>query len=355
MAKSPVSTPNPLLEKLRAVGTIKAQTISESKFFGAKDIAQTSVPIINAAFTGELAGGITSGLTIFAGESKTFKSNLGLVCIRAYLNKHKGGICLFYDSEFGITPEYLIAHGIDTSRVIHLPIEHIEQLKFDIVKRLEEIGAKDKVIIFIDSVGSLASKKEVEDASEGKSVADMTRARSLKSFFRIITPNLIIKDIPCIVINHTYSEQGMYPKEIMSGGRGAYYSANNIFFISRSQEKDGTELVGYNFCINIEKSRFVKEKSKMKFLVKFDGGIDRYSGLLDIGLESGHIKKPSNGWYSRVNIGTGEIEDKKWREADTHSKEFWEQLLTDKTFHEYIKNKYKLAVSSIQDLTGDDE
>ena len=68
----------------------------------------------------------------------------------------------FYDSEFGTTPEYLKQYKIDTDRVVHVPIEHIEQLKFDIVKRLEQIDKKDKVFIFIDSLGNLASKKEVE-------------------------------------------------------------------------------------------------------------------------------------------------------------------------------------------------
>ena len=131
---------------------------------------------------------------------------------------YKDSICLFYDSEFGITPEYIEANGIDTNRVLHIPIEHLEQLKFDISKRLEEISRGDKVIIFVDSVGNLASKKEVEDALDEKSVADMSRARVMKSLWRIVTPHLTTKDIPCIAVNHTYKEMSMYPKDIMSGG-----------------------------------------------------------------------------------------------------------------------------------------
>lgn len=207
-----------LLDKLKAAGSIKSETIAESSFFKPKDIIQTAIPIINCAFTGALDGGLVSGLTCIAGPSRHFKSNLGLVAIKAYMTKYKDSICLFYDSEFGITPEYLAAHGIDDTRVIHLPIEHIEQLKFDLVKKLEEIKKNDKVIIFIDSIGNLASKKEVEDANDGKSVTDMTRAKSMKSLFRIITPHLTLKDIPCIVINHTYETQEMYSKQVVSGG-----------------------------------------------------------------------------------------------------------------------------------------
>ena len=89
----------------------------------------------------------------------------------------------------------------------------------------------------IDSIGNLASKKEVEDAENEKSVADMTRAKSLKSLFRIVTPHLTTKNIPCLAINHIYMTQEMYSKPIVSGGTGIYYSANQIFIISKSQEK----------------------------------------------------------------------------------------------------------------------
>lgn len=338
-----------LLEKLKSAGSIKLpETLAESSFFKPKDIIQTSIPIINVAFTGSLDGGLVSGLTTIAGPSRHFKSNLALVAIKAYMSKYPDAICLFYDSEFGITPEYLSAHGIDNTRVLHLPIEHIEQLKFDIAKKLEEIKKEDRVIILIDSVGNLASKKEVEDASDGKSVGDMTRAKTLKSLFRIITPHLTLKDIPCIAVNHTYETQEMFSKQVVSGGTGIMYSSNTVWIIGRSQDKSsGGDLEGYNFTINVEKSRFVKEKSKLIFQVKFDGGIDRYSGLLELAMEGGFVKKPTAVSYCIVDTSTGEILEKKWKEKDTHCKEFWTPVLSNKLFHEFVQNKYQLAVNSI--------
>ena len=285
---------NKLLEKMKKSGSIKNSSIlSQSMFFNKKDMVPTDVPIINVALSGSLNGGLTSGLTFIAGESKHFKSLLGLIMVSAYMKKYPDSVCLFYDSEFGITPEYIKANNIDTSRVIHLPIEHLEQLKFDIAKRLNEIERGDKVIIFIDSVGNLASKKEAEDALDEKAVADMTRARTMKSLWRIVTPHLTTKDIPCIAINHTYKTMEMFSKSVMSGGTGGMYSANQVFIIGKSQEKDGQELIGYNFTINIEKSRFVREKSKLPFTVTFEKGLSKWSGLLDIALESGHVIKPS--------------------------------------------------------------
>jgi hypothetical protein len=40
----------------------------------------------------------------------------------------------------------------------------VEQLKFDIMQQLSNVERGDHLIIVIDSIGNLASKKEVEDA-----------------------------------------------------------------------------------------------------------------------------------------------------------------------------------------------
>jgi RecA/RadA recombinase len=343
---------NALLEKLKAAGSLKVSTLAESALFNEKDFIQTSVPSINVAFSGRLDGGMCSGLTIVAGPSKHFKSSMSLIMVKAYMDKYQDGICLFYDSEYGVTPEYVEDHGVDTERIIHIPVEHVEQLKFDIVKRLEQIERGDHVIIFIDSIGNLASKKEVEDALDEKSVTDMSRAKALKSLFRIITPHLTTKDIPCVAVNHTYQEIGMFPKQIVGGGTGLYYSANQIFIIGRSQEKGSSgEIEGWNFTLNVEKSRFVKEKAKLPIQVSYEGGINPYSGLLEWALESGHVTKPKNGWFQSKYM------DKNVREKDTNNMEFWSPIVTDQAFVNFIKTKFMLNTKRalIEELETDEE
>ena len=333
-----------LLDKLKKNSTIKeTEVLNKSKFFQKKDMIQTSVPMINVALSGSLEGGLTPGLTVFAGPSKHFKTAFSLLLAKAYLEKYEDAILLFYDSEFGSPQSYFDSFGIDTGRVLHTPITDIEQLKFDIMSQINNVERGDHVLICIDSVGNLASKKEVDDALEGKSVADMTRAKQMKSLFRMVTPHLTIKDIPMVVVNHTYSEIGLFPKQIVSGGTGIYYSADNIFIIGRQQEKEGTDVVGYNFIVNVEKSRFVREKSKIPIEVTFEGGISTWSGLLDVAIDGKFVVKPSNGWYSKVDMKTGEVEDKKYRVKDTYTKEFWMSILQSKAFRDYIEGRYKMA------------
>jgi RecA/RadA recombinase len=343
-----------LKEKLLKNSTIDlTSTLQDSKIFLKKDMIPTSVPMINVALSGTVDGGITPGLTMFAGPSKHFKTGFALLMAAAFLKKYPEGIILFYDSEFGTPQEYFKTFKIPFDSVIHTPITDIEELKFDIMNQLKEITRGEHVMIIIDSIGNIASKKEVEDALSEKSAADMTRAKQLKSLFRMITPHLTLKDIPMVAINHTYKEIGMFPRDIVSGGTGAYYGADNIWILGRQQDKDGSEIAGYHFVINIEKSRYVKEKSKVPITISYEGGINRWSGLLDIALEAGYIHKPKVGWYCRVDKETGEVLSKNYRANEiVNNKEFWTEMFQQTDLAAFIEKKYKFSSGSIME---DDE
>jgi len=342
-----------LLEKLKKSSrSVGAAVLSESKLFSEKELTTTPVPMINVALSGSIDGGLASGLTVLAGPSKHFKTSFALLMAAAYLKKHKDAVLLFYDSEFGSPQSYFESFGIDTSRVLHTPVTNIEELKFDLVHQLNEIDRKDKVVVVIDSVGNIASKKEVEDAENMKSVADMTRAKALKGLFRMITPMLTLKDIPLLAINHTYMEQGMFPKAVVSGGTGVMYSADNVWIIGRQQDKDGTEIKGYHFVINVEKSRFVKEKSKIPISVSWAGGIQKWSGLLDVAMGGGYVVKPKNGWYMARNPATEEELSGNVRAKQTLEKSFWEPVFENTDFSNFITNKFK--VGTVEMVTEED-
>ena len=342
------------MDKLKKNSKIKETAIlADSKFFNEKEMVPTDVPMINVALSGSMEGGLAPGLTVLAGPSKHFKTSFGLIMASAYLKKYKDSVLLFYDSEFGSPQAYFEQFDIDTNRVLHTPITDVEQLKFDLIGQLEGLDRNDKVVVMIDSVGNLASKKELEDAINEKSVADMSRAKALKGLFSMCTPYLNMKNIPLIAVNHTYMEIGLFPKAVVSGGTGIYYSADNIWIIGRRQQKTGTEVTGYDFVINVEKSRYVKEKAKIPISVSWEGGVEKWSGLLDIALGGNYVSKPSNGWYCRVDRETGELVDPKVRLKDTLESKFWEPIFAETDFADYIKNGYQIGGNSI--IEFDDE
>lgn len=346
MKKEKLAT-SALMDRIKKTSTIKiASVLEESMFFNEIDETPTEVPAINIALSGNIHGGLKSGITTLAGPSRHFKTMYGLIMASAYLKKNKEAVLLFYDSEFGSPKAYFESVGIDPTRVLHVPVKNLEELKFDLMQQLTAVERGDKLFILIDSIGNLASLKEADDAEAGKSVGDMSRAKYLKGLYRIITPYLRIKDIPLVQIAHIYMTQEIYSKAVVSGGTGIMLSSDNVWLIGRSQDKDGTELSGYNFTIRIEKSRYVREKTAIPITVKFEGGMSRYSGLLAIAMDAKAVIKPNMGWYSRVN-DDGEIEVKKWREAQTDTEEFWEPVLKGKLFNEYITSHYQVSNGSL--------
>ena len=313
----------------------------------------TGVYGLNLAFDGDLInGGLTQGVTCLAGKSKSFKTLFGLISCKAYLDAHPDAHMLFYDSEGGASQEYFESVGIDVDRVIYMPVMNIEELKFDLTTKMQEIREsyeeakneedKPRFVVFVDSIGNLASIKEVKDAMSDNPAADMgTRAKALKALFRIITPYFDRCEMAMIAIMHTYDEMASMgaPKQIMSGGNGPMYSSNNVFIVGKQQIKEGKDIIGWQFILNIEKSRTIREKCKIPFEVLYGIGLDKYSGLLDIAIATGHVIKPKMGWYTRPNVEN----DKSWRRKDASCSTFWDPVLADQTFLDAVKSMYCLS------------
>jgi RecA/RadA recombinase len=339
-------------DKLLKNSTIKKTSlIKKSEVYGNKSLTKTFVPIINLASSGKFDGGLITGMSQIAGPSRHFKTMFGLVFVKSFLDANPDGSVMFYDSEFGTSLATFESMGIDMDRVIHVPITNIEELKVDVAKQVFQITREDKVMFFIDSVGNLASIKEVTDALNEDVKTDMTRAKELKSFTRIITPHLVINDIPMVIINHTYDTMEMYSKKIVSGGTGLMLSSDTVWIIGKRQDKEGKELVGNDFVINIEKSRFIREKSQFTVNVSFEEGIKKYSGLWDLALEVGVIEARAKGWYN-LKGGTG----KNFQRGEVEDNElFWEGIFDTTDFKQLVEEKYKLGSVSLIGTENDVE
>ena len=362
MAKAPAATSgNSLTERLLKAGKIGGTAIlSQSTYFTEADMVQTDIPIMNVALSGSLRGGFVPGITTWAGPSKHFKTLFGLIQAAAYLNKYPDARLLLYDSEFGSPLSYFASVGIDPDRVIHVPILSIEQLRTEMSLHLQEIKRGDHIIVMIDSIGNLASTKEIDDALSGSDKADMTRAKVLKSLFRIVTPHFKSKNINLIVINHTYQTMEMYSTTVVSGGTGNIYASDNIFVLGKQQEKGTSgdekgEFLGNNFVININKGRFTKEKTKLSVTVLLDGGVQIYSGLFELAVEGQFLVSVGKGKWAKVDPldGTYDETTKGLSEKDLDADvDFWEELLEDNKFNTFVEGKFMLGKSPLMGVRG---
>lgn len=329
-----------LMSRVKSANTLgkNCDVLKNSKFF-IDEFYDTRIPALNIALSAQLDGGFSRGSTLIAGDSKTFKTMFMLEMAHAYLEANPKAIFVFYDVEFGTNNQVMESIGIDTSRVFHKPLMTVEDLKIDIVALLEEMEETDDIIIGIDSLGAIASDKELEDAKKGAKKADMTRAKQLKSFWRLVNPYLNIKKIPMIAIGQTYGTQELYSKEVINGGKGMVYFPNNIWMVGKEQivNKTTKEYLGSFFNVVVFKGRLVKERSKFPIEITFEDGINKYSALLDIALKLGYVQKPKNGWFTHAGV------EKNYNRKQSSCPEFWNPILEDQEFHRDIKDLFSLG------------
>ncbi|BAU40128.1 hypothetical protein [Ralstonia phage RSP15] len=348
---------------MKAVSNPNIAILEDSIFKEKKANYSTPVPMINGMMSADTMGGINPGVTIVMGDSRTFKTNFCVLNAKAFQDQHEDGYVVFFDCEFGAANSFK-TFGIDESRVIHVPFTTIEQMKIEVSQMLDALEEGEKIFILIDSVSQVASKKEVNDAVEGKDVSDMTRAKSLNSFWRIVTPILTIKNIPLFAINSFYADTtNKYAENIMKGGKQGFLSADTILMVTRSQEKDDKakdeKLKGWSFNYTVMKSRFVKEKSKFSLLVTYAGGIDLNSGLFDLAMNSGLITMPKSGWYKIDEDCLKEVDpsldaDKLWRKAEIEESGFLMKLAKNKTFRESFRSRYAIEAGAMYSEEDED-
>ena len=274
-----------------------SNTSSDQGFIG------TGSYILNAQLSGSIYGGIPNNrVTAIAGEQATGKTFYAIGIASTFLTDHPDGAVFYFDSEAAATPDLFRDRGLDPSRVWHFPIDTIEEFRTQMIRILDNLlktPEKDRkpLLIILDSLGMLASQKELQDAMDDKQVRDMTKSQTIKSVFRIITSKLGKLKIPMIVTNHTYKTMNPYgdPTD-MGGGSGLKYAASTIITLTKSKEKDSSkEIIGNIIKVKTYKSRLTKENTQIATRLFFDSrGLDEYYGLLELGEKHGIFIRKGN-------------------------------------------------------------
>jgi RecA/RadA recombinase len=267
--------------------------------------------IFNALVSGSLFGGLPSNkVTALAGESSTGKTFFALSVVRNFLAANLTGGVIYFESESAISRDMIESRGIDSKRMIIMPVGTIEEFRTQACRILDKYMKEPKdervpMLFVLDSLGMLSTSKEMEDVANDKQVRDMTKSQLIKGAFRVLTLKLGQANVPMIVTNHTYDVIGSYvPTKEMGGGTGLKYAASTIIYLGKKKEKDGTEVVGNIIKCEAKKSRLTKEGSKVETRLYFDErGLDRYYGLLELGEEHGVFTRKGN----RIVVGESSV------------------------------------------------
>ena len=281
---------------LKATGNEFATKVSDGVEAGdVSSYVDTGSYILNALVSGDIYGGIPSNkITALAGETATGKTFFALGMVKQFLTDNPSGGVLYFESESALTKDMIESRGIDSQRMIILPVTTIQEFTHQAVKVVENHTEDKPLMMCLDSLGMLSTTKEVGDITEGKETKDMTRAQLVKGCFRVLTLKLSKAGIPLLVTNHTYKQVGtMFPTDVMGGGSGLQYAASTIIFLSKRKEKEGTDVVGNVIHCKNFKSRLTKENKRVDVLLRYDQGLNRYYGLLELAEKYDIIKKVS--------------------------------------------------------------
>jgi RecA/RadA recombinase len=312
--------------------------------------------IFNAALSGTLFGGFPNNKGIvLAGDPATGKTFFALSLVKYFLETHADARVFYFDTESAVTNQMLVDRGIDTTRVAKsepVSLENFRTVAITVLDKYKELPEDKRfpMLMVLDSLSMLPSNKELTDTADGSDTKDMTKAPVIKGIFRVLRSRMSKLQVPLIVTNHIYSVIGAYmPTKEMGGGSGAKYAADTIVFLSKAKEKDDEKhVVGNVITVTMKKSRITKEETRVKTRILFDGGLDRYYGLLDHAVAAGLIEKVSTKY--KFPDGKTYFEKAINREP---AKYFTDDLL--KQLDTYIADEFRYTNKPIAESDDDSE
>jgi RecA/RadA recombinase len=294
---------------IKETGNEYASIVSEGVEAGdVSNFIDTGSYIFNSLLSGTINGGLPANkITALAGESATGKTFFVLGVVDNFLKKNPDAGVIYFESESALTKDMIEERGIDSSRMIIMPVTTVQEFRHQAIRVLDKYIEQDKadrkpMLLVLDSLGMLSTTKEMEDTEAGKETRDMTRSQIVKAAFRVLTLKLGKAQVPLIITNHTYDVIGsMFPTKEMGGGSGLKYAASSIVYLSKRKEKDGTEIIGNIIHCKNHKSRLTKENKMVDVRLTYDKGLDKHYGLLELALKYGIFKQVS----TRIELPDG--------------------------------------------------
>ena len=314
-----------------------ATTLEDASLSTPPDWIDTGCYALNVIMSGSLYKGVPVGrIAGVVGPSMCGKSFI-MNKIMANAQK-KGYVAVVWDSEAAVDAEGASRLGMDPSRTKYYPVETIEACRNQISRFLDNIIAANnpdhKFIISIDSLGNLASSKELADAEKDKESSDVgQRAKAIKSMMRTITLKAAKARVPILFSNHIYEGMEMFPTLVknQAGGKGPIYLASILVQLTTKNEKtadhvdkDSVEIShnvsGVTLGAMTVKNRFVPSFLKTELYLNFKTGLDPYTGLFDIALAFNVIQQGGKTYtFNGESVG--------YRKNLESNPEFWRKVM----------------------------
>ena len=245
-------------------------------------------------------------------------SGKSLISANVIRNAQQQGIyVILVDSENALDEDWLKAFDVDTSDKALLKfnmamVDDVAKMISEFVKEYRTIPESERpeILFVIDSLGMLMVPAQQEQFSSGTLKGDMgIKPKALKALITNCVNMFGNLGIGLLATNHTYSSQSQYqPDDIISGGSGPIFAASIVVSIKKGklkEDEDGNKMKdvsGIRSMCQIAKTRYSKPFEKIELRIPYSGGLEKYSGLLDLFDGAGLLVKEGNSLvYTRSN------------------------------------------------------
>lgn len=292
-----------------------------------KNWISTGCDALDLAISNRSNGGLPEGKIIeIFGDSGTGKSAL-VVSILAQTQK-QGGLAVLIDTESAATEDFFEALGLDSSRLLYIQLEAIEDV-YDavetIIERARKSGKDAPVTIAIDSLMGCSTKMELEATYERQGYS--TGKALINSMAMRKITNLIAKErITLIGINQIRANMnaGFGGEQwVTSGGKAWAFHSSVRIRLKNIGQIDGKSDIGQKLILGrrvraqIVKNRVGPPMRNADYDFYYQSGIDNYGSWLNL-MKEYSIVEQNGAWYSFtfVNEGTGEEQKIKFQSKD---------------------------------------
>ncbi len=271
-----------------------------------KEFISTGSTMLDLAIANKPNGGIAVGrITEINGLESSGKSLIGAHILAE--TQKKGGVAVYIDTENSVSEEFLKVLGIDTTQLLYLQLQTVEQIFQaieEIVLKVREAEKDRLVTILVDSLAAASTQVEI-DADFEKDGWATSKAIIISKAMRKITQLIGRQRIALVFTNQLRTKLGVMFGDpwTTSGGKALpFHAYTRIRLKNKGRITDSKKnVLGMTILAQVIKNRLGPPLRHAEFPLYFESGIDDVGSWLEV-MKKHKLVKSAGAWYTYTDV-----------------------------------------------------